>query len=221
MNYRVILPCILIVLGAIAVSVWSAQEHKKMFTQALELKIVETRGSLSSFAVQTDRNEADEVVENIVVDCRDRQEFESLLSRLGSLNENELQRAKQLFGLCGDFFSLRKSFMVSRLEREHEVLNEYIALYDQFSEDNRYSKLKKTWDEIFELEKQKSELLAEQVAIQRSIINSLIQGKANDSKEIQSNISRAREIAELLSVADTRVDDLRKQETKRWTQKEY
>ena len=77
---------------------------------------------MESLAVETNRNGADEVVSKIITDCPKRAEFEGLLERLEALKHKDLITAQQLFDSCGGYYAERKAVMVSRLEREYEIL---------------------------------------------------------------------------------------------------
>ena len=67
------------------------------------------------------------MVAKIISDCPNRVKFETLLDTLATLKHNDLVRTQQLFESCGSFYSERKAVMVSRLERELDVLKDNIA----------------------------------------------------------------------------------------------
>lgn len=220
MSNRTPILCVLIALAVAGSALWYVKETQETVTGALSQRIIETRATLVTLATQTDRNQADDVVNDVIVDCGSRQEFESLLSRLATLERDELLRTKELFDLCGDFFAVSKAFMVSRFERERDVFNDYIELYQELSGGDRYTELQNTWNRIFFLEEQKSDLLTEQVDIQRAIIDLLLEGESTTSDKITDHLTRAQEVAQLLLEADQEVDALRAAELDSWTERE-
>jgi len=200
---------IVLALALIAGS-WVAHTGQKRFSEALEVELIEQREIMSSLAVVTDRNGADETISKIVIDCPRRDAFEALLITLGTLPKQELLSAQSLFESCGSFYPTQKALMVMRLEREYD---EYVRLLElkatlvggsDTSEEERA-----VWEELLSFEKTRSSLLTEQTELQGTIINELLKGLRPTSTEVRALVSEAQEIAELLSVYDKRIDELR------------
>lgn len=165
---------------------------------------------IAELATATDRNGADAIGESIVKDCPNRGEFESLLIRLGNLNDRDLLKTQQLFESCGGFYPERKALMVSRLEREYQILADNVELLDILDEkENIHVQKLQDWSALIALETQRSDLLTEQTEIQRKIIIALIEGENVNSKNITEFVSRAQKIGELLGVVDKQIDAIR------------
>lgn len=198
--------CVVCVGATILACFWYVTERERKVLERVETHIEETRGTLNTLAEQIDNGEVDPIIDDIIRDCRERQEFELLLGELHLLSGDDLLRAKQLFDLCGNYYAVRHSFMVSRVVREYEALKVSTGMYSSLSESSAYDELNAVWGTILELLREKDALFTEQVAIQGDIIDELILGKRPSDPEIQTLLGRARDIVELVAVADTKVD---------------
>lgn len=180
-------------------------------TLRLQVNIVEQEKTLIAISETTDRNGADAVAESIIRDCspENRNRFETLLNNLGSLSAPELVEVESLFDACASFFSERKAIMVARLEREYEIYVDYVDLYKivDNSEANKLYPLE-DWAEIVALEKQRRDLLTEQVSIQGSIINSLQSGDV-DQNEFEASLVRASQISQEAATLNRSIDEVR------------
>ena len=157
----------------------------------------------------TDRNGADADIENIITDCERRNEYESLLIRLGTLPKKDLVTVQNLFESCGSFYAERKALMVAKLDREFKNLsdlNDFMKIVNEKSTD--MNELQE-WNELLTLEKTRSALLTDQGTLQADIISELISGNNPSSKEVSALVREAQDISELLSVQDKRIDTIR------------
>ena len=116
----------------------SAAVNERLSDLQLETKILisEQETLLASIAEITARNGADKVTEQIIVDCSttERIRFDELLGSLNrGLNRSELTELERLFGRCGNFFSQRKSVMVSRFQREVEIYETFVLQLSSLS----------------------------------------------------------------------------------------
>ena len=200
----------LIVLAlALIVGAWMAHKGQERFSDALAVELVEQREIMRALAVVTDRNGADETLSKIVVDCPRRDAFEALLITLGTLPKQELLSAQALFESCGSFYPTQKALMVMRLEREYDEYVRLLELEATLIGGSPSSDERALWEELLSFEKTRSSLLTEQTELQGAIINELIKGFRPASTEVRELVSKAQEIAELLSVYDQRIDELR------------
>lgn len=210
---HVLLVLIVFSLVSVAVAHLYVKEQRQTHVHAIEEQVAGTRAALTVLAELTDRNAPDEVVEEVVRDCTARTEFESLLVRLHELDAAELSRVDQLFAACGDHFALIKTYMSARLSEKLSMLHTLIELHGEATgNEDTYARLMEVWQEIVDLETERGELLVQQVRLQGEVITALRNGAMVDSKEIADKLVRAQEIAELLSVANTRVDAARERE---------
>ncbi len=188
---------------------WVVHQDKSEAVQAVTRAIERQYSLMYSLAETTDGNGADTVTSSIISDCPRREEFELLLVRLGTLKNKDLLNVQQLFESCGNFYAERKSLMVSRLEREFQILKDdtelLTALRDSPEETTRLNR----WEELISLEKTRSAYLNEQTDIQGKIIAALIAGQNPNSKSVVDFVARAQELSESLSVLDKQIDTIR------------
>jgi hypothetical protein len=156
-----------------------------------------------------DRNGADDTVASIVKDCAEREEYESLLVKLGNLNKRDLIRIQTLSENCGSFYAERKALMVDRLKREYEELLRHNAALQSLAVDPIAAETLETWSELIISEEKRSQLLADQVTIQDEIIRELVTGSYVNSKEVLALVRDGQDVAGLLTVIDHQIDELR------------
>lgn len=185
------------------------QEETKLL---LTTRIAEQEKTLITLAELTDRNASDATVSSIIVDCsaEDRGRFDELLNQLGSLGQSGLLEIETLFAACADVEANRKAIMVARLEREFGVYSDYVNLHQTL--DGRSTTIlfpTETWRQLIDFEKQRSELLSEQVQIQGDIIVALQDGLSPSSETIRERLTTARAVVESFSVLDVQIDELR------------
>jgi cell division protein FtsL len=187
--------------------------HTRELSNTLQLRISEQEKTLTALSEITDRNGADTVAEAIVRDCSsdNRGRFEELLNRLGTLTSTELSELDALFDGCASFFAERKALMVARLEREFEVYRSYVnllSLVDQNRVQSSYSV--EAWQDFVALEKQRRDLLQEQVTIQGEIISSLRSGPVMND-EIEAKLVRAAQINQEAAQLNGQIDEARRE----------
>jgi len=207
---RILIAGNLIVLAIVLIAAaWVYHLHQAALEEELRSDISTQEARLSELASLTDRNTADETVQEIISDCADRGRFEELISRLGSLERAQLLEAQRLFASCGDFHAVQKNFMVSRLERESSVLKNLAELLATLSEDPTAEDRANDWERYASLEAQRAALMSEEVAIQESIMTELIKGTSVQSGTVSELSGRAQNIGEQLQVLDRQIDSLR------------
>ncbi len=204
---------LLVVVIVVVIGSWAISNSKAELRTELQSNIDRQLVLLDKLAIITDRNGADEVVSEIITDCPNRPQFENILSKLATLKYKNLITAQQLFESCGSFYAERKAVMVSRMEREYEVLVDNIKLLNTLdtNNDSFYDRLSIDWSSIVEMENERSALLSEQVIIQRNIITELIAGESVLSTAVSVEVARAQDVTELLIVLDSKIDVLREE----------
>ncbi len=194
---------------SIALGAFVAHHNQEKATSTIQKHLDSQAKILWELAVITDRNGADEVISRIVADCPRRGEFEALLNELGSLPKKELITVQNLYESCGSFYAERKALMVSKLERELEIADEYAEVLTYLDKKSAHSYKLDTWKEIISKEEMRSSLLSDQTAIQSKIIDLLISGATASSKDVRAFVQEAQKIGELLNVQDHEIDTLR------------
>lgn len=195
---------------------WHHDRSRDALIADVRTEIARTRGILVSLASVTARNDLDPAAGTIIIDCPERNRYEEAMSKLDSLKGAALSEASHLFSACGDHYALRKRLMASRLFIHNEEFKAKIALLEHYVDAPEYVALSESWEVIAEAEKQRGELLTAQVALQRTIIDSLIAGERN----VASGLESAQEIAERLSVLDKQLEVMRNEEATRWAELE-
>ena len=192
-RHRYTTGALLVLLCALVIGSWIAHRGQERFTDALTEEIGEQRQVISDLARITDRDE-----------------FDALLIRLGTLSKQDLLLAQSMFESCGEFYPTQKALMVVRLEQEHDEYVRLWALQDSLIESERgLEDDRELWSELVTLEKTRSELITDQWNMQEQIINALIQGASVSSADVRTLVSEAQEVGELISVYDNRIDELR------------
>ena len=192
-----------------AFSAWYVNRTEISVKNVVTQNIQEQKETLSNLLEITDRNGADPLTENIIQDCKRRSEFELYLDKLGSLSRKDLITTQQLFESCGDFYAMRKALMVSRLEREYEILKDNVTLQSLFSHADTFGDMTSRFGKLIELEKNRSSLLSDQTNIQAEIISLLFDGGTSAHSRLASLLKEAQEISQLLNVLGTQIDELR------------
>ena len=197
-----------VVIGAIVVS-----ERLESYQSTVQLQIADQTALLTAIAERTARNGADTITESIVQDCEieQRVRFNDLLGRLDvGLTRSELQEVDQLFAACANIQAQRKAVMVSRLNREIEVLDSYVAQLNSlvaFDQSDTYQL--DVWNKLAEHEAVQSKSLKELVVAQKAIIDTLLAGGSADSPEMLTILAGVRETQEALLLATTQATNVR------------
>jgi hypothetical protein len=209
LNLHFMLSLHLVVIVVVIVIASSMVHRAKEEVRAYTIDRIDTQIEyISEMLITTDNNGADEVIENIVRDCPNRNTYERLLGSLGSLTNRDLLTVQQLFESCGYFYAERKALMVAKIEREYEVLSENVGLLKTFDTTNQEYDLS-GWKRLIDLEVTRSDMLKEQTEIQAGIISLLIEGRGVTDSEITGHVERARGLDESLSVLNRQIDELR------------
>ena len=195
---------------AITLGAFVAHMNQQEVVRNLSLEIESAEKKLYDIASITDRNGADDAISAIIIDCPRREEYESLLIKLGTLSKKDLVSVQNLNESCGSFFAERKALMVAKLEREFESYETLITLLRAVDTDVAADFDLETWSRIVLLEKERSTLLTDQSKIQEDIITLLISGATlRTSPEVERLAQEALEISELLGVTDHKIDESR------------
>lgn len=200
---------LIIIACTISFAAWVAHHNQTQAELAIASYTEIQEKNMLELASITDRNGADATVEKIILDCPRREEYESLLVKLGTLTKKDLLTVQNLYESCGTFYAERKALMVSKLEREFEIYDDFQKLQKSLGDNTSGSEHLEKWNELVNLEKMRSTLLTDQSAIQIHIITLLISGSTVYSKDVSSLVREANEIAELLAVNDHKIDELR------------
>lgn len=180
---------------------------------ALEANIAEQEVVLVTIADLAKQSGADEITEQIVVDCSatERQRFESLLDKLSAnITRAELLELDGLFFSCGSFFADRKAVMVARLIREVAVYRDYIALRNRvLTTDTVGEERVLLWQRIADDELLLSGDFNKLVDLQRDIIMALLAGKSRDSAEITETLQAVTETRNNMTVRIQQIENTR------------
>lgn len=184
-------------------------EREKDIVNKIIVEVLEQEKTLSAIAEITDRNGADAVVEEIILDCSitNRDRFDDFLNRLGSLTNSELRETETLFDSCGRFYSSRKALMVARMEREYEFYRNLVELLTLADDEITVSQYQVgPWGSLVQLEAKRSDVFARQASIQLNIIRALLDGESVQSENIQDMLSDAQNLNEEALVINQQID---------------
>lgn len=195
--------------AAIVIGAWVADHNQQSYESSLRTELDSKRAHMVELALITDRNGADDTTAAIITDCSRRNDYESLLIRLGELSKQDLITVQNMFESCGHFYEERKALMVSALEREIAHYRSLLTLLGILSPHDTYAFEEEKWNELLSLEKTRSMLLSDQSDIQAKIISELITGSPVHSERVIALVREAEGINELLTAHDHQIDSLR------------
>jgi uncharacterized protein YjaG (DUF416 family) len=189
------------------------KEQTNDLTSLINVQVAEQQALIKSIAETTARNGADQVTESIVRDCTvdERTTFDTLLGRLNAgLGQTELVELERLFGRCGSFFAERKLVMSSRLAREVQVYEDYVAQLATLTGADTIEEYDiPAWKQLTEQEIKMSTDFSILVDLQDEIITTLIAGKARDSEEIQAILSEVQDTQDSLTILNAQTATIR------------
>lgn len=194
---------------AVTVGAVASNFNQRHIEDEINQRISEQSDYLYELATLTDRNGADSAIETIVADCGRRDEFDSLLVKLGSLNKKDMVTLQSLYDSCGTFYAERKALMVTKLERELEIYADQVSLLTILNSDVIHTSRLSEWQTLVAHEKTRSSLLLDQSILQTKIITLLISGSSKDSTAVHQLVRDAQDTWDLLGVADHTIDVLR------------
>ena len=187
------------------------QQAQRELSLTLQIRIAEQAQTLGTISELTHQNKADALAASILRDCSSdsRVRYETLLNQLATLPSDDLQELEQLFEACGGFFAEQKAVMVARLSREFEVYADYVQLLETLDSttpliDSRLAE----WKALVALESERSELMSEQVEVQRIIID-VLQATDITDDEVESQLVRAQQITQRVTTINTEIESLR------------
>lgn len=174
-------------------------------------------------AIQTDRvrtiadltkqNLGDDFTKSLVKDCsgENRIQFERLLDKLSlDITRPELTQLDSLFYECARYTAEVKNIMVARLAQEVSIYTQHKQLLEKLQvRDEKVSNEIELWQQISDKEKEFAVLYAELVHLQREIIKILLAGKAKDSSEIKTTLTKVTEVKNSMTVLRTQIDNMR------------
>ncbi len=182
-------------------------------TLAVTAKIAAQELIVATIADLTRQNNADEITEQIVVDCTplERQRFDSLLDKLSvAIDYTELRELDGLFYKCGRFYADRKAVMAGRLTREVAVYRDYINLQDQVSQiDQALVERAVLWEQVATKEMDLAAEFAKLVDLQREIIMTLQAGKDRNAPEIIATLKTVSDVKANMTVLLKQIENTR------------
>lgn len=198
---------LLVLACSVALGAFVSNYNQRKIESILRTELHEQGKRLMTIAEITDRNGADEAIAEIITDCERRDEYESLLVKLGSLTKKDLILLQGLFEKCGNFDAEKKALMVAKFEREFEGYNNLLILLRTLTEKDITSYQEDVWKDIVSHEKLRGDLLRDLTTIQKEIISELISGSVVHSARVTALVEEAQNIGQLLIVYDRRIDE--------------
>ena len=212
-RHTIPLTLLLVLIGALLLSMLIVSQRTQTYQETVKTQLnaqVEQLQTLASAAAQNRAGSANGVT---IQDCptEQRTTFDGLLGRLDSgLQRSELLQLEQLFSACAHVQAERKAVVVAQLEREVSVLTSYVDQMSAItSTDAAPDYAIASWERLVEHESAQVTGFGELVIAQKSIIDTLLEGKAADSPEMLAILDTVKETQEALLFANTQATTLR------------
>jgi hypothetical protein len=212
----------LIILVAVLVGVFlfvgkyinlSVEQKLETTTLTIDTQLAEQELLLSSVADLTRQLGADEITEQIVVDCVpvERLRFDQLLNQLsGSITRAELEELDVLFYKCGSYYADRKLVMAARLLREVDTYKNYLSLRaNVVGDDSQNLERLANWQQVADMEMKAASYFNDLVDLQGDIILTLLAGKSRTSPEITTTLESVTVIRNEMTVLAQQIEKIR------------
>lgn len=210
MNYRKVIIATLIFIVILTVFELYTKSRTKVTAEISEQLLTQQVTRLERIARGLD-NGTPVSVSRVVSDCsvEQRYRFDELLSNLATLNNSDLRELDALFGGCAYYYSSTQSVNVALLDREITTYRELLRLADSVGVEVD-SAPAETWDQVYELEQERSLLMSSLVTIQAQIVKQLLAGETAQSANVQTLVTQGQEVRENIVWLDQQVDVIHK-----------
>lgn len=198
----------------IAVGLWGYTTHVTNLQAAMQSQHEEMLAN----ATLLDRSAPNEQVASVVRDCSSaqREEFDSLLSQLDTLNATELAAINTLFADCGGYFAQIRAVMVLQLETQLAHLAHQSQVLQSLPFADAHGELITAWEALLSREQTRADYATSLVRIQRSIISTLQAGVGRQEEAIVLLLNEANETRESLSLVGAEIDAIRDDQLTPW-----
>lgn len=188
-----------VVLGALvfAAQTWSRSFQADVVSSLTE-KIAAQEVKISNQSTLMAASFVSEVAGTLMTDCVDRIRFDALLNSLSlSISTTELSELASMYDRCATFYPNRRIINAVALNREIEILEEYITVKQTLvNEVDEVMVLRlENWKTVALAEIEIAKLFSSQVAVQRTIIDLLQAGRTRQSVEIIAVLDEAQAIS--------------------------
>lgn len=213
-NEKIIVSVLLFITLIFWLASWYVEGKQSDYRAQLALKISEQETVMAGMAVLIDNDGADAVVSDIIKDCplEERARFDMLLGSLSQLDRAELIEVDRLFEACASFYADQKLVLTARFKREIEVRGEYLDLYAKTGVVTpAMQDQQEKWEQLYDIEVERTHLTADLVAYQGEIIDLLLEGWSPSADSIKEKIEAAQSAKDKIMVSDINADTLRNQ----------
>lgn len=184
------------VLGVTLVFAWAEHVREERVLRVAHDTFHESHEALVVLRDLALANNVTAEINDRISDCAERPLFEERLSTLTSQKKTELTETESLYYRCRDYYVVRKEAMVAEMERVYAELATAKHIAASYRNDESLERLMVTWREVIGREKEKADLLREQMLLQGAVIDAL---KAQ--KSVSTLLARGSEVQELYGVA--------------------
>ena len=210
---KLIIGIIIVILLALVVR-WYVAEKRAIYQNALIEQNANQSEQVDNLSKLIATEQADAITNRVVRDCEPqrRQQFDTLLSNLAVLNQSDLSQLRVLYGDCAGFFSDRRAILTSRLEREIEIFTNYVDLLSASGYDvTELSRRLSLYQDLAELEVERSELMSALVVTQADIIELLYAGETAQSDGVTELLKEAQNAKDTVQILTIKSNDVRDQ----------
>ncbi len=211
----ILILCVIVLISIFLFTQDNALGQNSKTIATLDAAILIQSDNLRGLAEITRVNGADATTDRIITDCSagERERFDTLLDKLqANISETELNELTTLFYSCGSFFADRKAVMATKLQREVEILSDYIDLRSIVSgKSSEGASQLEAWKKLAESELKTAEYFKDLVQLQGKIIILLGNGQTPTSPEVLAILSQVNTVRGQMLVLSDQIEVLKAQ----------
>lgn len=187
------------------------QQVASQITATLVAQYEEQQAVVEKVATSLQSTKAvDSVFSDIMRDCEApaREQLDTYLSSLQSLNQTELQSLTDLYATCGNYFEMQRALKAKRLQLEVMQLERQYSAYTALHSKTADAALEH-WNQRASLENEMATMMLRVSEIQAEIIDALLNGQLPSSGVVQTLLVAAQELRENISFKAQEIATLR------------
>lgn len=166
-------------------------QMKQRYSETVTRLITQQQQELSTLTQLAMHDGTNAHIDAVIQDCplESRVAFDEKLSLLEKQRGAELEEIEYLFNACGDFYAVRNAVLVLQLESALKTYTDLRLIGEGITPkdvQDTYAQDALVWQNLVQLQKQKSTLALHLVAVQGDIISALKKGTPVTSDTMQS-----------------------------------
>lgn len=190
----------------VGVVYWYTSKELHSFQTHVQMNVETSEANLIALAETTGNARIDKVAETVIIDCSNRFTYETLLSRLDSLSQAELEQVDSLYDACSWQPPMVRALMAHRLEVALAEFETHLSLFENLDGSQHEAYNLSGWQSLVAKEKTRADLLHQQNVIQGRIIDTLVAG---EHEQIPGLLQEAQSINGTLNVTSIQINQER------------